>query len=431
MESRNGIISISGAPVSGKSTTIKEIIKKLEDIGYEKEKIHLISTGYEFRKYFNLVMEFIKSLDDHEKLKELLNNDELYEIFRNPEYRKKFQSEIIKLKKKNMDKISIENANNNPELSEIRNIVDEIIDSKMRKLGEDILEKDSSKMNSENDLPNNNFPVTKKVEKGNLSKDIIDSVLTKDTFNEIWIIDSRLAFHNIPSSFAVRTIVDDNIAAQRLFNDKKRGKEDSGYQSIEEAKNAVLNRKNGEISRYKKRYGIDLENDDNYNLIIDTSYSNPKEIAEVILKCMAYDKDGRKYGKYWSSPKMFLPLQTERETLAKGSVLTFEETIESIKEHGYMPSSVIEVIDVDNVKYIIEGHHRNFANAYVGNTLIPYKVIAKDDEEVLPYGFKARTRAESCKTAYLYGHEEFIGKDFSYNLVYPNIYKKMKSLEER
>ena len=42
-----------------------------------------------------------------------------------------------------------------------------------------------------------------------------------------------------------------------------------------------------------------------------------------------------------------------RETYILGNV--------SIKEKGYLPSRVIEAINVDDVNYIIEGHHRNFA----------------------------------------------------------------------
>lgn len=42
--------------------------------------------------------------------------------------------------------------------------------------------------------------------------------------NEIWIIDSRLAFNNIPDAFSVRLTTNADIAGKRLFNDKTRGK---------------------------------------------------------------------------------------------------------------------------------------------------------------------------------------------------------------
>lgn len=66
------------------------------------------------------------------------------------------------------------------------------------------------------------------------------------------------------------------------------------------------------------------------------------------------------------------------------------ELIEAIKTEGYIPSEEIETINVDGIFYIIEGHHRNFASLYAGKTLVPYKNIAKDDEQIPKYQFTAR-----------------------------------------
>ena len=59
---KNMIISISGTPVSGKGTTVKEMKKLLVQNGYKKENIYVISTGNEFRNYFNLLIDFINSI---------------------------------------------------------------------------------------------------------------------------------------------------------------------------------------------------------------------------------------------------------------------------------------------------------------------------------------------------------------------------------
>ena len=66
---RNKILAISGQPVTGKGTNIKAIIEKLKQMGYAEENIHLESTGNEFRKYFNMIVELIKSLDNEENVK--------------------------------------------------------------------------------------------------------------------------------------------------------------------------------------------------------------------------------------------------------------------------------------------------------------------------------------------------------------------------
>lgn len=93
-----------------------------------------------------------------------------------------------------------------------------------------------------------------------------------------------------------------------MFIFSKRGEEDK-YTSIEEAKEEREERRISEIEKYKERYGVDLENPENYDLIIDTSYSNVEDIANTILECERYYEKGEKFGKTWGSPKIFLPLQ--------------------------------------------------------------------------------------------------------------------------
>ena len=59
---RNKIIALSGQPVTGKGTTTKSLIKKLEEQGYESDNIHVISTGNEFRSYFNTLLDFLRNI---------------------------------------------------------------------------------------------------------------------------------------------------------------------------------------------------------------------------------------------------------------------------------------------------------------------------------------------------------------------------------
>ena len=390
----NKIIAISGQPVTGKGTTVKSIISKLKEHGYSEMNIHVISTGHEFRNYFNAIFEFIKNYDQTEKLDELTQNEYLKIFVEKKEYREILIDTISQLKQSNIDihKLNIEHANNLKEFSGLRKVIDGIIDKGVEEKGRDI-----------------------------------DS---EPRPNDIWLVDSRLAFHNIPQAFSVRLVSDPKVAAKRLLNDKSRGKEDSQYANLEEALAARENRRKGEQERYKKRYGVDLEDVDNYNLIIDTSYSTVEDTAETILTCLECHINNKPFAKNWASPKTLIPLQREQDTMGEGgSFYDLEELADKIKEEGYKPDKAIEVVEVDGVKYIIEGHHRNFAAALIKNTLVPYEVIAKDDEEVI-YGGNARQRANGLQLRYLSGHEWMIGDDFSYNEVYPGLREKVKEREE-
>ena len=66
-EIKNRIIAISGEPVSGKGTTIKEMTEMLIKEGYKEENIHIISTGHQFRDYFEKIIDFIRNINDSEK----------------------------------------------------------------------------------------------------------------------------------------------------------------------------------------------------------------------------------------------------------------------------------------------------------------------------------------------------------------------------
>lgn len=276
------------------------------------------------------------------------------------------------------------------------------------------------------------------IKRGNIDK-LIDSTVeqrgkeinSKLRENDIYIFDSRLAFYNIPDSFSIRLTVDDKVAGERVFTDNKRGEEDT-YNTLEEAIEKTHNRKITEVERYKKRYGIDLQNPDNYKLVIDTSFSTIEDIAKVIEECLELEQEGKSYSKMWTSPKKLLPTQSEMSTLGRGtSVESIDEMIKIIREEGFNPNIPILVLDVDGKKYIYDGHHANFAAGNLGKTLIPYKTIAKDDEYIQNNNRTARDYAIPID---LKEHEWLIFKqNESYNDIYPGIYNQLnkKEPEER
>lgn len=248
---RNKIIAISGEPVSGKGTLVKNLIIKLKETGYNEENIHVISTGRIFRDLFAKIMELIKNSDNNEKLQEIGEDAQIRDILKNKEFRESLTKTIKQIKKEQIDPQSIDKIselNNSEILSEIRGKVDLLIDSETKRMGQEI----------------------NKIERP----------------NEIWIFDSRMAFSTIPEAFSVRLTISSKEAAKRLFYDSSRGEEDR-YESLEEAERAREDRRIGEIKRYKEKYGVDLENPNNYNLLIDTSnvkFEEMKDVADKIIK---------------------------------------------------------------------------------------------------------------------------------------------------
>ena len=293
---RNKIITISGEPASGKSTVVKVIKDKYEQMGYQ---VQIISVGNVFRQ---------------------LIQEEYYRTY--PD-------------RKN---VSLTDIQTDEDFKEKRNRIDKMVDSEVARRGQLI---------NEAEHPNN-----------------------------VYIIDSRLAWSNIPESYAIRLTVNEKIAGQRVFNDQTRGVEDKFY-SLDEAIEQTRKRKLSEIERYKERYGVDLTNPDNYDLIVDTSFSNPRELAQIIVDGEENYRTGKYYPKYWKNTAMFLPSQTYINTIAKSPVgTTIDSLAQSIKKKGFNYNlGDICALEYNGNTYIIDGHHRALASLSSGKTLIPYFIF--------------------------------------------------------
>jgi cytidylate kinase len=112
--------------------------------------------------------------------------------------------------------------------------------------------------------------------------DMVDSALSQlnNTENPV-VIDARMGWFFIPSSFKVYLHVDINIAAERVAKDM--GRTSEKYNDISAAKKELLARKMSENKRFITLYNADCSLLDNYDLVIDSSSSTPAEIAELII----------------------------------------------------------------------------------------------------------------------------------------------------
>lgn len=194
--------------------------------------------------------------------------------------------------------------------------------------------------------------------------------------NEVFIFDSRLAWKNIPSSYAVRLTVDEKIAGTRVFEDKKRGKEDQ-YPSVEAAIEATRVRTEEENKRYKMRYDIDLENLENYDLIIDTSFCYISELATIIREGAEAYRQGKEYPKMWANPAIFLTAQKTRQTNGRH----VKELTEIMLQKGYNSTDgTLSIAENEGIKILTDGNHRVYAGLSTGKTLFPYKITNRDNE---------------------------------------------------
>jgi predicted cytidylate kinase len=98
-----------------------------------------------------------------------------------------------------------------------------------------------------------------------------------------FIIDARLGWYAVPESFKVYLKVDIDEGARRAFEDQKR-KNTESFETVEEQKQDMIKRFNLENERYWKLYKVHKEDMTNYDLVVDTTNINPRQVADIIEK---------------------------------------------------------------------------------------------------------------------------------------------------
>ena len=98
------------------------------------------------------------------------------------------------------------------------------------------------------------------------------------------VIDSRMAWHFTRGTFRVDMTTEPEIAAARIM---AAGREGERFATLDEAVTRIAARRASEKKRYFEFYGVDITDLFNYDLVIDTSYAAPEQIAEAILSALS------------------------------------------------------------------------------------------------------------------------------------------------
>lgn len=97
-----------------------------------------------------------------------------------------------------------------------------------------------------------------------------------------FVIEGRLSWFFIPHSKKIFLYVNPQIGAERVFLNPR--EDEKKVRTIEEMVDYISQRRNSDIKRYQKYYRINPYEEKNYDLFIDTSKKNTKEILAEILK---------------------------------------------------------------------------------------------------------------------------------------------------
>lgn len=94
------------------------------------------------------------------------------------------------------------------------------------------------------------------------------------------IVDSRLAWFFMPTSFKIYMTVTPDEAVRRIMGDQRQSE---SYASPEEAKEKIAARKKSENERFLELYGADCADMGNFDLVVDTTGRSIDEVKDHIL----------------------------------------------------------------------------------------------------------------------------------------------------
>ena len=94
------------------------------------------------------------------------------------------------------------------------------------------------------------------------------------------ILESRLGFLCQPKAFKVFLDTRDEVASERIRKDQRTT---DNFESPEQALEITKKRNADDRKRFLSLYNVDLRDDENYDLKIDTSDKTPQEVAQLII----------------------------------------------------------------------------------------------------------------------------------------------------
>ncbi len=114
----------------------------------------------------------------------------------------------------------------------------------------------------------------------------IDNLTKSLNKEDDFVIDSRIAWHFLKTSFNILLKVSEKEAIRRALKDPSRK---DYIQNQKKAEEDIKKRFQSEQFRYKKLYNLDYTDESHYNLIIDTTGIPIEKVLEKILDSLPSD----------------------------------------------------------------------------------------------------------------------------------------------
>jgi cytidylate kinase len=227
--------------------------------------------------------------------------------------------------------------------------------------------------------------------------DEIDDYL-RNLADETVVVESRLAWHFVKDTEKLYLYCFDGVAAARIFSADRL---DEGYESEAESLKAVRERRKSEVARFKSRYGVNIADIRNYDLVIDTTYAPRSLVFEVADE---YEL-GPNRPVCWLDYRNIVPTRGVTEFDASAS----EKHQAFIEANGWRYLDPIQAVSVDHIFYLVDGHARFAAAVRTGVPFMPVAVVGYNDEAFRDDMSARQYVSNAVRDSLVYQWEEELG----------------------
>lgn len=120
-----------------------------------------------------------------------------------------------------------------------------------------------------------------------IDKEVDDYLINLSQKESNFIIESRTAWHFIPTSLKIYLSVDEKEGANRVFKELQKENERNevkGDFSLEDVLKKIKERRVTDDARYLKYYHIDIRDKKNYDFILDTTNLSKEEVFDKVME---------------------------------------------------------------------------------------------------------------------------------------------------
>ena len=198
-----------------------------------------------------------------------------------------------------------------------------------------------------------------------IDREIDDGLCRLSEDNRDLIIDSRMAWHFVKGTFKVYLSCDIETSAARILSAKR---DEEPFSSFNDALKGIRGRRASEKKRYKEQYGVDIKNMSNYDLVLDTTYINPSEVAEYLTESFEAWKQNNSYKGCFICPER---LMYDSDEVDMESAMRLSDKLD---ETGVCDE--ITVREHDGNFYVDEGTNSALAYSLSSYPLVPSRLIS-------------------------------------------------------